>query len=82
MKTLVAAILAVGLLPAAASAQYCPPGYGNRSAHVLHYGAHQPAFARTTVKIEKAPEVVEPAAPAVPIESAPAQPAPEPAPPK
>jgi hypothetical protein len=33
MKTLTASLLALGLISSAASAQYCPPGYGFRAAH-------------------------------------------------
>lgn len=74
MKILTGTLLALGLLSTAASAQYCPPGFG----YGPRVSIHRPA--QTVVQ---APAVAAPAAeaPAAPIEPAPAQPAPE-APPK
>lgn len=82
MKTLLGTLLALGLLSSAASAQWCPPGYGYGPR--LGYGQsfHRPAHAPMT-----APIAVETQAPTAqvgtPIEPAPLpQPAPEAAPPK
>lgn len=83
MKTLLGTLLALGLLSTAASAQYCPPGFG----YGPRVGFHQPAQAAEPA----APVAAVAAAPAsdtaivaAPIEPAPAaqQPAPEAAPPK
>jgi len=72
MKTLVGTLLALGLLSTAASAQYCPPGYGFRTTY------------QQSVPAPKVAEAPIEAAPAAPIEPAPlpAQPAPEAVPPK
>lgn len=76
MKTLIGSLLALGLLSTAASAQWCPPGYG--------YGTsfHRPHASRVVVQTPAPAVAVE--APAAPIEppALPAQPAPEAAPPK
>mgnify|MGYP000527028945 CR=1 FL=1 len=82
MKTVIGALLALGFVSTAASAQSCPPGYGYGYGHGPRVGYHQPA--RTVVE---APVAVAPAAEApvaAPIEPAPApqQPAQEEAPPK
>jgi hypothetical protein len=79
MKTLLGTLLALGLLSTAASAQWCPPGYGYRTTTVVT-GAHRPAHATMPAPVEAAP--IEPTAPAAPIEPAPIEPAPEAAPPK
>lgn len=87
MKTLFGAIVALGLLSTAASAQYCPPGYGYggyapRTAYGYGgYGAPRtiikeaPAAQAQPIAPEAAPKPIEP-------EAAPAQPQPEAAPPK
>lgn len=81
MKSLLASLLALGILSTSASAQICAPGTGYRSHVSTSYRGAVPKLV-----IEKAPVVVEkPAAeaPAAPIEPpAPATPAPEAAPPK
>jgi hypothetical protein len=78
MKTLIGTLLALGLLSTAASAQYCPPGYG--------YGPRV-IYQRPAQVVVPAPVVAAPAAEApaaAPIEPAPAPepPAPEAVPPK
>lgn len=72
MKTLSAALLALGLLSSAAAAQYCPPGYG--------YGSYRPTHGRMVVPVEKPtpPPAVAPETPADPEPApTPAEPAPQ-----
>lgn len=82
MKTLIGSLLALGLLSSAASAQWCPPGYG--------YGTsfHRPHASVSRVVVQTPAPAVAVEAPAAavgaPIEppALPAQAAPEVAPPK
>jgi hypothetical protein len=78
MKTLFGTLLALGLLSSAASAQWCPPGYG----YGPRVSFHRPAQAVAPAPVAAAPAAEAPAA--APIEPAPAaeQPAPEAASPK
>jgi hypothetical protein len=82
MKTILGTLLALGLLSTAASAQWCPPGYGYRSATVIS-GVHAPTRSVMPAPIEpSAPAAAPIEPPAAPIEPAPLTPAPEAAPPK
>jgi hypothetical protein len=86
MKTILGALLTLGLLSSTASAQWCPPGegYGQRSSfgHGLHRNVHA---TRVPVVATSAPAIEAPApeASVAPADPAPAvqQPAEE-APPK
>ena len=79
MKTLLGTVLALGLLSTAASAQYCPPGFG----YGPRVGFHQPTQTVVPVAPVAAAPASDTAIVAAPIEPAPAaQPAPEAAPPK
>lgn len=80
MKTLFGTILALGLLSTAASAQWCPPGYGYGYGQRTSF--HRPAQTVVQVPVEKAPAIEAPAVPAEPAPPVEAQPAPEAAPPK
>lgn len=73
MKTLLGAILALGLATTSASAWYCPPGYSG-------HGVHRPSHGVLQKRIIEKPVTVVPATP-LPAEPQPA-PAPEVAPPK
>ena len=77
MKTIVGALLAVGLMSTSASAWYCPPGYGY--GHSQSYSQHRPSYGHVQKRVI---EKVAPVAPhAQPADPAPA-PAPEPVPQK
>ncbi|MGE0701673.1 MAG: hypothetical protein AB7O57_21430 [Hyphomicrobiaceae bacterium] len=71
MKTLLGSLLALGLLSTAASAQYCPPGYGSG----YGYGPRT-SFHRSTQAIVPA-EAMPAAAPEAPV-GAPIEPSPAP----
>ncbi|MDX2155310.1 MAG: hypothetical protein SFW09_02275 [Hyphomicrobiaceae bacterium] len=77
MKTILGTLFALGLLSTAASAQWCPPGYGYRTGAV--YGTYRTTSDSTPVIVQKTPEAapapVEPTAPVgAPIEPAPVAP--------
>lgn len=81
MKTLLGTFLALGLFSTAASAQYCPPGYGYGQRVTYGHTFHRPTH---TVMPKVIVEMPAPTVDARPIEPAPIQPepAPEAAPPK
>lgn len=78
MKTLFGALLAVGLLSTAASAQWCPPGYGY-GPRIIH---HVPTKSVVEAPVDAAPAAEAPAAAPIEPSQAPIEPAPEAAPPK
>jgi hypothetical protein len=78
MKTLIASLIALGLLSGAASAEWCAPGYGYRTGHSVH----RPTFSAMPKVIAEAPApAVAAPAPEAAAPEAPA-PAPEALPPK
>lgn len=66
MKTLAGAMLALGVLSTAASAQYCP-GQG--------YGTQRPTYSRLTRPVEKPQPPA--TTPEVPVDPAPTEPVPQ-----
>jgi len=58
MKTLVGSLLALGLFSSAASAQYCPPGWGYGQSH---YGQHRPTAGTLEKRVVEMPATEAPA---------------------
>lgn len=78
MKTLIGALLALGFLSTAASAQWCPPGYAYGPSGFYHV----PTKAVVDAPVVEAPAAEAPAAAPIEPDPAPQEPAPEAAPPK